>query len=106
MCLGDVFNRNKSSAPQAPPTDVTDGEQVTIDQTVTGGGGSRGRYGGQRQGSTNRAGGVKGPRGRSSSTSRGRSSSTSRGRTGTPSSSRGGGRSRPGGRGRGGGRGR
>ena len=103
MCLGDVFNRNKSKGPQAPPTDATSGEQIEIDQTVSGSmgsSGSSGRHGHQRKGSTARAGGVKGPR--SSKKSSSTSKSSGRGRTGTPSSSRGGGRSRS----RGGGRGR
>ena len=90
MCLGDVFNRNKSSAPQDPATDATAGEQIEIDQTVTsGGGGSRGRYGGQRQGSTNRAGGTKGPRGRKSNASKSSTSRTSSRRSNRRSSGRG-----------------
>jgi len=92
MCLGDVFNRNKSSAPQAPATDVTSGEQIEIDQTVT----SSNRTSGGRKGASNPGSGAS----RRSGSNKSRTSSPSRSRTGTPKSSRRGGRSRS----RGGGR--
>tara|TARA_R100001594_G_scaffold11348_1_gene25824 strand:+ start:536 stop:841 length:306 start_codon:yes stop_codon:yes gene_type:complete len=59
MCLGDVFNRNKSDQPrQQPTTDATSGEQIEIDQSVDTGRQSSNRTSGGRKGASNPGSGA------------------------------------------------